>query len=201
MAGLIQKIFLRNPIRNIPKDENLIISPAHGKIIKVFNFSTKEPNKRLKLKKGLFGRIGLLTKDIADECIVICIMMNIHNIHIQRSPISGIITSQKHSSGTFSNVVFGAKNLSWLENEKNEIIIENKKLKLKLKVVQVAGLLARRIISYVKPKDKINKGQDIGHIALGSEVILILPKKDNIKILVKENQDVTDGETVIARIK
>ena len=193
--NLIQKIFLRNPLRKIPKGNN-IISPANGKIIRIIDTS-KEKVKTL--KKGVFGKIKVLTKDIDKKCYVICIMMNLHNIHIQRSPLFGKITKQKYSKGKFMNVVSGAKKLEWIENEKNEITIYNKEKKLKVKVIQVAGCLAKKIKSYVKVGQKILKGKDLGHITLGSEVILIVPKK-RIKLKIKENDKVIDGETIIGNI-
>ena len=193
--NLIQKIFLRNPLRKIPKGNN-IISPANGKIIRIIDTS-KEKVKTL--KKGVFGKIKVLKKDIDKKCYVICIMMNLHNIHIQRSPLFGKITKQKYSKGKFMNVVSGAKKLEWIENEKNEITIYNKEKKLKVKVIQVAGCLAKKIKSYVKVGQKILKGKDLGHITLGSEVILIVPKK-RIKLKIKENDKVIDGETIIGNI-
>ncbi len=194
--GIIQKIFLRNPKRDIPKGNN-IISPANGKIIRIIDTSK---SKIEFLKKGIFGKIKLMSKDIDEKSYVICIMMNIHNIHIQRSPISGKITAQKYSKGTFMNVVFGSSDLAWIENEKNEITIFNKEKNLKIKVVQVAGCMAKKIESYVKKNQKINKGQDMGHIALGSEVIVIIPK-DKISLRVKEHDKVIDGETILGDMK
>ncbi len=74
--NLLQKIFLRNPKRTIPRG-NSLISPANGKIVRIIDTS-----KNIRLRKGLLGHVSLLTKDISEKCVVICIMMNIHNIHI-----------------------------------------------------------------------------------------------------------------------
>lgn len=192
--NIFQKIFLRNPKRNIPLGNNLI-SPAHGKIVRILDTS-----KNIRIRKGLLGHVTLLTKDISNECLVICIMMNIHNIHIQRSPISGEIINQKYSKGKFMNVVSGAEKLEWLENERNEIVIFNKKHNMKVRVVQVAGAFAKRIKSYVKTKQEIKKGEDIGHITFGSQVTVIVPK-NKIKLTIKEKDIVTDGETILGELK
>jgi phosphatidylserine decarboxylase len=84
-------------------------------------------------------------------------------------------------------------------NEKNEIIMKNRNIG-KIKLIQVAGFLARRIICTVSKDEKVNKGQRIGKIVLGSQVTLILPsKKLNLKI--KKKQKVTAGETIIAGLR
>ena len=68
--NLLQKIFLRNPKRTIPRG-NSLISPANGKIVRIIDTS-----KNIRLRKGLLGHVSLLTKDISEKCVVICIMMN-----------------------------------------------------------------------------------------------------------------------------
>jgi phosphatidylserine decarboxylase len=192
MKKFIEKIFLRNPKRDIPKGNNLI-SPANGKIIRIID--TEKKSFKF-IKKGILGKIKLLSEDIDKKCFVICIMMNIHNIHIQRSPVSGKIIYQKYSKGNFMNVVFGSDNLEWIENEKNEIIIYDKEKNLKIKVIQVAGCVAKKIKSYVKLNQDVKKGQDLGHITLGSEVILVVPK-EKINLRIKEKDIVIDGKTII----
>ncbi|NQV08988.1 phosphatidylserine decarboxylase family protein [Candidatus Woesearchaeota archaeon] len=185
--GFYRFVFLRDPKRRIPKQG--IISPADGKIVKIL-----KTGNNITVNKGLIGKINTITKDVAKTCHIIVIMMNIHNVHVQRSPIKGTIKQIKYSKGKFLNAVFGASSLKALENEKNEIIIENKNLKIK--IIQVAGFVARRIKCYVKQNQKINKGERIGMIDLGSQVILVLPEK--VKILVHEGEIVKAGMTIIA---
>lgn len=180
-------VFSRDPSRKIPKHG--IVAPADGKIIKIL-----ETDKEINMKKGLVGKINTLVSDIAKNCYVIVIMMNIHNVHVQRSPIEGTVKKIKYSKGKFLNAVFGSGSLNALENEKNEITIENKDIKIK--VIQIAGILARRIKCYVRENQKLIKGQRIGMIDLGSQVALILPKK--VKLLVKKGQRVKAGSTVVA---
>jgi len=181
--------FYRDPKRKIPKGSN-IVAPADGKVISIINTSKA----KVQLKKGLFGKIKTLTNDIAKECYVVSIFMSPLDVHINRAPIQGKVTSVKHTKGSFFKAYDFEKSLS---NEKNEIIIQNKKLKIK--VIQIAGFFARRIYCYAKSGQKLNKGQKIGMIALGSQTILVMPNKFKLKI--KLNEHVKAGSTVIADSK
>lgn len=182
--------FYRDPKRKIPAGKN-IVSPADGKVINIL----KVRENKIKVKKGLIGKIETLAEDIAKECHVISIFMSPFDVHINRAPIDGKIVSVKHEKGKFFAAYDIEKSLS---NEKNEIIIENKKIG-KLKVIQIAGFLARRIICSVKKNEKVNKGQKIGKIVLGSQVTLILPaKKTNLRV--KKGQKARAGETIIADV-
>ena len=82
------------------------------------------------------------------------------------------------------------------ENEKNEIVMENKNIKIK--IIQIAGFLARRILFYKKTNDKVNKGEKIGMIALGSQATMIIPKK--IKLTIKLNDRLKAGESIIGEL-
>jgi len=182
--------FYRDPKRKISIGNN-IISPADGKVIRILKIKSGKTT----VNKGLLGKIQTLTEDIAKECYVISIFMSVFNVHINRSPISGVVKSIKHQRGNF----FAAFNLEKsLMNEKNEIIIENEAIG-KIKMIQIAGFLARRIICNVNRNEKVNKGQRIGKIVLGSQVTLILPSKKIIP-KIKIGQKVVGGKTVIADI-
>lgn len=180
--------FYRDPKRKIPKGNN-IVSPADGRVISILKINAN----KVKINKGFLGKIEAITKDIAKECYVISIFMSPFDVHVNRAPISGQVKSIKHEKGRF----FAAFNLEKsLTNEKNEIIIENKRIG-KIKVIQVAGFLARRIICKINKNEKVNKGQRMGKIVLGSQVTLILPSK-KIKLKIKKKQKVVGGETIIA---
>jgi len=184
-----QFYFLRDPVRAIPHGDNLV-SPADGKVIQILDTGDKE----LKIKKGLLGKIEAMCSDIAKECYVISIFMSPLNVHINRTPMTGKIISVKHTKGKF----FNAGNLEKsLMNEKNEIIIENKKIKIK--IIQIAGFLARRIECFVKKDQKILKGQRIGLINLGSQVTVIMPKK--VKPAIKIGQKIKAGSSIIGYLK
>jgi len=181
--------FYRDPKRTIPKGNN-IVAPADGKIISIIDTSKSS----IKIKKGIFGRIRALTKDVAKECYVISIFMSPLDVHINRAPIAGTIKSIKHTRGSFFKAYDLEKSLG---NEKNEIIIQNRNIKVK--VIQIAGFLARRIKCYVKKNEKVNKGDKIGMIALSSQTTLVIPKGVDLKINL--NQHVKAGETIIAEVK
>ena len=181
--------FYRDPKRKIPKGDN-IVAPADGRVISVINTSKGIA----RIKKGLFGKIKALTRDVAKECYVISIFMSPLDVHYNRAPIDGIVKSIKYTKGTF----FEAYNLEKsLENENNQIMIQNRKLKVK--VIQIAGFLARRIDCYVKKNQKVNKGEKIGMIKLGSQATLILPQ--GVDLRVKVNDKVKAGETIIANLR
>ena len=178
--------FYRDPKRTIPKGNN-ILSPADGRVISIIDTS----NDVVKIKKGLFGKIKTLTTDVAKQCYVISIFMSPLDVHINRAPIGGIVKSIKYTKGSFFKAYDLEKSLS---NEKNEIIIQSRELKIK--VIQIAGFLARRIKCYVKKGQKVNKCDKIGMIALGSQVTLIIPIGADLKV--KINEHIKAGETIIA---
>ena len=189
LAVLFLLNFYRDPKRTIPKGSN-IVSPADGRIISIVNTSKKE----IKVSKGIIGKIRSMTKDISNNCYVISIFMSPLDVHINRAPIEGTIKSIRHTKGKFFKAYDLEKSF---ENEKNEIVIENKNLKIK--VIQIAGFLARRILCYAKINDKVNKGDKIGMIALGSQATIIMPK--SVKLKIKINDKVKAGESIIADLK
>ena len=183
--------FYRNPERKIPHGNN-IVSPADGKIIGIL----KVKSNKIRINKGFLGKIETLAKDIAKECYVISIFMSPFDVHVNRAPLDGKIISVKDEKGRY----FAAFNLkNSLMNEKNEIMMENKKIG-KVKVIQIAGFFARRIICTVSRGEKVNKGQQIGSILLGSQVSLILPAR-KIGLIVRAGQRVIGGKTIIASLK
>ena len=181
--------FYKDPERTIPKGNN-IVAPADGRVISIIDTAKIH----IQVNKGILGKIKTLTKDIANGCYIISIFMSPIDAHINRAPIEGIIRHMKHTKGKFFKAYDLKKSF---ENEKNEIIIENKKLRIK--VIQIAGFLARRIVCHVKVNQKVNKGQKIGMIALGSQTTLIIPKKVKLRINVKDK--VKAGQTIIADSK
>jgi len=185
-------IFLRDPKRKIPSGNN-IVAPADGRIIKIIRLKDVD---KIKIKKGIIGKIRTLVSDTCKDGYLINIMMDLFDVHVQRSPVEGKVLSTKHVLGKFRNAVYGSKFQNGIENEKNEIIIENKKLG-KIKIIQIAGFLARRIQCFVKKNQKVNKGKRIGRIVIGSQVTIILPKK--VKLSIKKGDKVKAGETIIAK--
>ena len=181
--------FYRDPERKIPKGGN-IVAPADGRIINILRINKKN----IDIKKGILGKIKILTRDVAQECYIISIFMSPFDAHINRAPIGGIVKLIKYTKGQFYKAYDVEKSF---QNEKNEIIIQNKKVKVK--VIQIAGFLARRIKCYVSKNQKVNKGEKIGMIALGSQTTLVIPRK--VKLRIKINDKVKAGETIIAILK
>jgi phosphatidylserine decarboxylase len=149
-----------------------IVAPADGYIRDIYEYNDKE--------------IG--------SCIILSIFMNVHNVHVNRMPLDGEIKQISHLTG--SHIPAFRK-----DSERNErVIIKIKTVVGMVKIVQIAGTLARRIVPYIKKNDIINKGEKIGIIRLGSRVDLYIPNKKNIKYKVKKGEKVKAGESSVAKI-
>lgn len=149
-----------------------IVAPADGKIQNIKNIKDKE--------------IG--------NCVQISIFMNIYNVHVNRMPLDGHILKIVHKYG--SHIPAFKK-----ESEKNERLIITIKTKIgKIKIIQIAGTIARRIKPYIKEGDKLKKGDKIGIIKLGSRVDIFIPKIKIKKINVKIGEKIKAGENTIAEI-
>jgi len=165
--------FFRDPNRHVPID-NFIISPADGVVSYVGK--SKLPMENLN-SENLYNRIS--------------IFLNIFDVHVNRMPIDGTIKNIEYYHGRFFNA---SLDKSSKENERNVICIENNEKFFY--VVQIAGLIARRIVCEVDVNQDLNKGDRIGIIKFGSRVDLYLPKEYDI--LVSEGQKVIAGETIIS---
>jgi phosphatidylserine decarboxylase len=163
--------FFRNPQRKIPGDPKAIISPADGKVIEI-----KEMDEPDFLKA---------------RCIRVCVFMNVFNVHINRIPLGGTIKRVQYFPGKF--LVASLDKASEL-NERNAVLIEGAG-GVKVLVVQIAGLVARRIVSYVTAGDSVKKGDRFGLIRFGSRLDLYLPLKT--KIMVQMGEVVKGGETIM----
>lgn len=166
--------FFRNPNRTIPADENLIVSPADGTVQDVVELDSDD------FVKG--------------TCRKVIIFLSVFDVHVNRSPIAGEIKIQKYICGRFRPAY---KDSVGFENERHLIGIENDKLRVT--VTQVAGILARRIVSYVTLDDRLEKGELYGLIRFGSCTEIVMPA--NVDVLVKKGDKVRGGESIIGRIK
>ena len=185
--------FLRNPEIQIPEGKNLILSPANGNIARIFEYK----NSQTKIaEKGIFGKIPLFTKDVAKEGYIILIRLHLYNVHWQRAPIAGKVEKITYNKGKFLNAVKDVYNMQcFFENERNEILIRGNgsKEKIKCKIIQIAGYLARRIECFVEEGEELKQGDILGLINLGSQTALIVPK---IKLQVKEGDVVEIGSII-----
>ena len=161
--------FFRDPERVVPIGNDILVSPADGLIT---NITEIKEGKKLYTKVSIF--------------------LSIFNVHIQRLPISGEVTKVDYIEGKFINATLDK---SSDENERLKITIKNGNNLIY--VTQIAGLIARRIVNYVKPNENINQGERYGIIKFGSRVDIEFP--DNFKLLVNEGQQCIGGETIIAQ--
>jgi phosphatidylserine decarboxylase len=186
--------FLRCPERVIVLDPTAMVSPANGEIVSITQFNQEWIN----VTKEKFGVIHLWTNDVDTAGYIVSIQMNPTHVHYQRMPVDGKILSHKHTDGSFNNAILMSNDLGIrFENEHNEILIEDANGK-KIKVVQIAGFLARRIVDFVKPVEQKKKGDLIGLIKLGSQITVVLPQGYTPNVTI--GQTVIDGETILAKI-
>lgn len=167
--------FFRNPDRTIPTDEHLVVSPADGTVQDVVELDDDD--------------------FIKGPCTKIIIFLSVFNVHVNRSPIAGEIKCQKYVCGRFRPAY---KDEVGFENERHMLGIENEK-GFRVTVTQIAGILARRIVSWVTLDDNMSKGQVYGLIKFGSCTELVVPR--NVEVLVKKGDKVRGGESVLGRIK
>jgi len=166
--------FFRNPKREIPAfSDGKVYAPADGKIVVIENTLEQEYFK--------------------DERLQISIFMSPLNVHVNRNPVSGTISYNKYHKGKYL-AAWNPK--SSTENERNTTVVRGAKGEILFR--QIAGALARRIVSYVKKGDKVTQGEDMGFIKLGSRVDIFLPV--GTKINVKLDDFVYGATDVIAEL-
>lgn len=167
--------FFRNPERLFQDEEKLLISPADGKIIRIEDIE--------------------LTGEHSGKYKKISIFMNVFNVHVNRLPYAGIIESMKYHEGKFLSANLDKASQ---DNERNEIWSRTEDSRL-IGTVQIAGLIARRIVCWVKPGMFLNKGERIGLICFGSRVEIYLPEDSMISV--KLNDKVKAGQTPLGYLK
>ena len=129
-----------------------------------------------------------------DAAVKVTVFLSVFNVHVNRSPMSGEIKYQRYNEGKFVPA-FDKK--ATFKNERHAIGLDNGKIKIM--VTQVAGLLARRIVSWVTLGNVVKQGECYGMIKFGSSTELVVPK--NVEILVHKGQNVVGGITPMGRIK
>ena len=171
--------FFRDPNRNIPTDNDILVSPADGTVAEVTELEHDE------FIGGPSVRIG--------------IFLSIFNVHINRSPCDAKVIELQYSPGEFLNALNPE---SAIRNENMWIGLEQESAPHRLMVVrQISGLIARRIVCDLKPGDVLPAGFKFGMIKLGSRTELILPLEDGLKIEVSVGQKIKAGSTIMVRFK
>ena len=183
MAGITLWVaaFFRDPIRTTPKGEGLIIAPADGLVTMI---TRVEPPRELQGEDGLG----------ADPVTRVSIFMSVFDVHINRTPIAGEVKRLVYISGKFLNADLDKASE---ENERQHILVEGHD-GTRVGFTQIAGLVARRIVPWVKPGDFVGTGQRVGLIRFGSRVDVYLPAGTEPEILL--GQRTMAGETIVARV-
>ncbi len=181
--------FNRAPERMIPEG-NVVVSPATGDVIHI---EKADSNTISFLKKGIVNSLSI--NGMEPPYHIVVIEMDPTDVHVQRAPIQGEVTYQEHYPGKHQNALW-SKNVTELanENEKNIIVIQNQDISVG--VIQVAGIMARRIVSYVSPADNLAQGEIYGRIKLGSQVVVVLP--GSLALNVSLGETLVDGESILA---
>jgi phosphatidylserine decarboxylase len=171
LLSLFIAYFFRNPKREIPNLQNIILSPADGKVIHV---GECEEDRFLK-----------------EKALKVSIFMSLFDVHLNRAPVSGKVLEKKYLPGQF---LVASVEKSSLLNEQNAMILETED-RIKILLIQIAGLVARRIVCYAKAGDLLRNGEIYGLIRFGSRVDLYLPPE--VKPIVRVGQHVKGGESII----
>ncbi|KYP10800.1 MAG: phosphatidylserine decarboxylase [Limnobacter sp. CACIAM 66H1] len=165
--------FFRDPPRYIPAQKNAVVSPADGRIVAVERVEDPYAQR---------------------EALKISVFMNVFNVHSNRIPIGGQIKSVDYFPGLFVNADLDKAST---QNERNAIVIHTES-GATVTAVQVAGLIARRILCYVKPSENVEKGQRYGFIRFGSRVDVYLPTDSVPKVAIGDK--VSASSTVLAEL-
>jgi phosphatidylserine decarboxylase len=165
--------FFRDPPREVPAQANAVLSPADGRIVKVE-----------KVRDPYTER----------ETLLVSVFMNVFNVHSNRSPVDGTVERIEYSAGKFINADLDKAST---ENERSAMVMKLQSGE-RITVVQVAGLIARRILCYVKAADALTRGQRYGFIRFGSRVDVYLPLTARPKVAVGDVVYATT--TVIAEL-
>lgn len=160
--------FFRDPPRSVPSSPGTLVSPADGKVTEAEWIETPSGS-RLRLS----------------------IFLNVFDVHVNRSPVEGTVTQVSYKKGLFLNAMRADSNVL---NENNVVVIEGEGFSIQVK--QVAGLLARRIVCWVKPGDTIGRGQRFGLIKFGSRVDVLMPADAVLRVRVGDR--VKGGSSVLA---
>jgi phosphatidylserine decarboxylase len=171
LAALFVLQFFRDPARSIPGDARTVVSPADGRIVAVE--SARDPY-------------------LQRDAIKVSVFMNVFNVHTNRSPVDGEVRQVWYNPGKFLNA---ALEKASLDNERNALWLKTV-TGADVTCVQVAGLIARRILCYVKSGDRLTRGARFGFIRFGSRVDVYLPASASVKAALGDR--VQGGSSILA---
>ena len=172
--------FFRDPVRTTPTDPNLIVAPADGLVTMI---------KQVTAPLELAGEGGL-----SGEYIRVSIFMSVFDVHINRSPVAGIVRRIGYVPGKFLNADLDKASE---DNERQHFLVERED-GVRIGFIQIAGLVARRIMAFVKEGDRVAAGERIGLIRFGSRVDVYLPAGTGSQVLL--GQRTIAGETILGEL-
>jgi phosphatidylserine decarboxylase len=171
LLTLLVICFFRDPERVIPPGEKAVLSPADGRVVQV------QPCVEERFLKG--------------PAIKVSVFMSVFNVHVNRSPLKGRIIDSAYARGKFLRADLNQASFS---NEQNALLVETAE-GVRLLVVQIAGLIARRIVCWVKKGDAVERGQRFGLIRFGSRLDIYLPEKTALQVQL--GQKALAGQTIL----
>jgi phosphatidylserine decarboxylase len=174
IATLFSAWFFRNPARVIPQSPNLVVAPGDGKVIAIEE--EFEP------------------RYLKERSVRVTIFLNVFDVHINRMPCDGMIEDMQYQPGLF---LVASKPEATLRNEQNAVMIKTHE-GTKVLCVQVAGLIARRIVCWVSPRERAIRGERYGLIRFGSRMDTFLPMGTKLRVTVGER--VKGGETILGEL-
>ncbi len=167
--------FFRNPNREIPNDPGTVVSPADGKLVQIERVDDPE-----------MGR-----------CVQFGIFLSIFNVHANRVSLPGRVESVRYRPGKFLNAL---RPESARENENLDVVLTDSETPTgRLRVRQITGQFARRIVCWVRPGDVLSRGEMYGMIKLGSRTELLIPDDESLEILAEIGSKISAGSSVLAR--
>jgi phosphatidylserine decarboxylase len=176
LAGVL--MFFRDPPRTVPEGRDLVVSPADGTVADIVELQEESYLK--------------------ETCVRVGIFLSILNVHVNRSPIAGVVRETRYRRGAFHHA--NSRRAS-IENEANDIWLRNDDLGLDLVFRQISGQAARRIVCTCRPQDRLEKGQRMGMIKFGSRTEVYIPASRLSRLQVQVGDRVKGGESVLAVLK
>ena len=173
LATLFVLQFFRDPPREVPNDPRAVVSAADGRVVEVSK--AQDPY-------------------VKRDALKVSVFMNVFNVHSNRSPVDGTVKEVKYAKGLFVNAAFDKASS---DNERNALVIRLDN-GVEISCVQVAGLIARRILCYVKAGERLARGQRYGFIRFGSRVDVYLPPGSTPKVAIGDK--VKASSTVLAEL-
>lgn len=172
LVALFMAYFFRDPHRAAPEDETLVVAPADGRVTRVAPLDPSDPQ----------------------SPTVVSIFLSVFDVHVNRAPIAGEVTDVTYTKGRF---MIATRNEASLVNEQNSLTIRGPRVTVVCK--QIAGVLARRIVCWSKPGDRLALGERFGLIKFSSRTDLILPAE--IEVTTQVGERVRGGLSIVGRLR